>query len=65
MRSDQRSLGFRVGHCFMQLNGVDIYKQTHLTPPSVWVMRKATSPQPLRSKDLDTFTRLRRGENDQ
>ena len=27
--SDQRSLGFRVGHCYMQLNGVDIYKQTH------------------------------------
>ena len=25
MRSDQRSLGFRVGHCHVQLTGIDIY----------------------------------------
>ena len=25
MRSDQRNLGFRVGHCQVQLTGVDIY----------------------------------------
>ena len=25
VRSDQRSLGFRVGHCQVQLTGVDIY----------------------------------------
>ena len=30
MRSDQRSLGFRIGHCHVQLTSVDIYmKQTY------------------------------------
>ena len=31
MRSDQRSLGVRVGHCNVQLTGVDIYIKLQVT----------------------------------
>jgi len=31
VRSDQRSLGFRVGHCHVQLTGVDIYIKLQVT----------------------------------